>query len=107
MNLGGIKVGCAEIERTLNTVPGVRETAAVAVSPPDGGPSRLVIFAIADGADDETALTLQAKFQHAIRRQLNPLFSVAEVRIVPDFHGRRRTKSCAASCETRQPANVE
>ena len=33
MNLGGIKVSSAEIEQVLNTVSGVRETAAVAVSP--------------------------------------------------------------------------
>ena len=45
MNLGGIKVSSAEIERVLQTVPGVGETAAVAVSP-GGGPSLLVVFAV-------------------------------------------------------------
>ncbi len=46
MNLGGIKVSSVEIERLLNTVPSIRETAAVAVSPPGGGPSALWAFAV-------------------------------------------------------------
>ena len=33
MNLGGIKVSSAEIERVLNAMPGVVETAAIAVPP--------------------------------------------------------------------------
>ena len=33
MNLGGIKVSSAEIERVLQSVPGVVEVAAIAVSP--------------------------------------------------------------------------
>ena len=37
MNLSGIKVSSAEIEEVLNVVSGVQETAAVAVSPKDGG----------------------------------------------------------------------
>src|SRR5581483_1571057 len=51
MNLGGIKVGCAEIERALLGIDGVQETAAVAIAPPGGGPSRLVIFAVTRRAD--------------------------------------------------------
>ena len=42
MNLGGIKVSSLQIEEIVGGVEGVRETAAVAVSPPDGGPSMLV-----------------------------------------------------------------
>ena len=38
MNLSGIKVSSAEIEEVLNGVKGIQETAAVAVSPKDGGP---------------------------------------------------------------------
>ena len=44
MNLSGIKVSSAEIEEVLNGVDGIQETAAVAVSPEDGGPSQLVIY---------------------------------------------------------------
>lgn len=42
MNLGGIKVSSVELERVCNKMAGVSETAAVAVNPPEGGPSHLV-----------------------------------------------------------------
>jgi len=81
MNLGGIKVGCAEIERVLNTLPGVQETAAVAVPPPGGGPSRLVIFVVPVLGNALSAAEFKPAFQAAIRAHLNPLFHVEEVRI--------------------------
>jgi acetyl-CoA synthetase len=77
MKLGGIKVSSAEIERVLQGVPGVVETAAVAVPPQGGGPARLVIYAVA-AADDG----LQSAMQAAIRERLNPLFKIHEVVIV-------------------------
>lgn len=78
MNLGGIKVSSAEIERVLNALPGVVETAAIAVPPPGGGPSGLVIFAVL--ADPGGGL--QDAMQQAIRRELNPLFKIHEVVLV-------------------------
>ncbi len=79
MNLGGIKVSSAEIEQVLNTVSGVRETAAVAISPKDGGPSQLVIHAVLllEVNSDKTAL--RTAFRSAIREQLNPLFRIHDV----------------------------
>ena len=79
MNLGGIKVSSAEIEQVLNTVSGVRETAAVAMSPKDGGPSQLVIHAVLlpDAYTDKTLL--RAALREAIREQLNPLFRIHDV----------------------------
>ena len=79
MNLGGIKVSSAEIEQVLNTVSGVRETAAVAMSPNDGGPSQLVIHAVLlpDAYPDKTLL--RAALRAAIREQLNPLFRIHDV----------------------------
>jgi acetyl-CoA synthetase len=82
MNLGGIKVGCAEIERVLNQVPGVRETAAVAVPPPGGGPSRLVVFLVPVAGVPRPAEAFKPLLQQAIRTRLNPLFHLAEVRVV-------------------------
>lgn len=82
MNLGGIKVGCAEIERVLNQVPGVHETAAVAVPPPGGGPSRLVIFVVPQPGDATPADAFKPLLQQAIRTQLNPLFHIEEVRLI-------------------------
>jgi acetyl-CoA synthetase len=78
MNLGGIKVSSAEIERAVAGVPGIRETAAVAVAPAGGGPSQLVIFAVAD----RPAADLKPVMQDAIRRELNPLFHIHEVIVV-------------------------
>lgn len=82
MNLGGIKVSSAELERVCNRVPGVVETAAIAVSPEGGGPSRLVLFVVAadDGASGGGP-SLEADLSRAIRDELNPLFKVH--RVVP------------------------
>ena len=79
MNLGGIKVSSVEIERLLNTVPGVAETAAVAVQPEAGGPSRLVIFAALFAGHEFAEGELLRTLQDAIRRRLNPLFRIHEV----------------------------
>ncbi|MES1909050.1 MAG: hypothetical protein MHM6MM_001861 [Cercozoa sp. M6MM] len=46
MNLGGIKVSSVELETVCTQVNSVRECACVAVPPPDGGPSQLVVFAV-------------------------------------------------------------
>lgn len=85
MNLGGIKVSSAEIERRLNLVDGIQETAAIAVSPPGGGPSQLVIYTIfaKDAAMEKE--TIKAAFQTAIRQHLNPLFKIHDIVIVDDL----------------------
>jgi len=84
MNLGGIKVSSAEIERVLNTVEGIVETAAVAIEPPDGGPSILVVYAVTkDGAGGAAAL--KPAMQRAVARDLNPLFRVHDVVVVPSL----------------------
>jgi acetyl-CoA synthetase len=78
MNLGGIMVSSAEIERALNAMPDVIETAAIAVPPPGGGPSLLVVFAVLENAGDR----LQETMQQTIRRELNPLFKIHEAVVV-------------------------
>ncbi|MGY8826263.1 MAG: AMP-binding protein [Candidatus Latescibacterota bacterium] len=75
MNLGGIKVSSAEIERVLNAIEGVEETAAIAVAPSSGGPSQLVVYAVLAHAIED----LPAILQETIRRQLNPLFKIKDV----------------------------
>jgi acetyl-CoA synthetase len=80
MNLGGIKVSSAEIEQTLRGVPGVTETAAIAVAGQGGGPSQLVIYAVCAGAPDQTQLA--AAMQSAIKRDLNPLFKIHDVVVI-------------------------
>ena len=83
MNLSGIKVSSAEIEEVLNGIDGIQETAAVAVSPKDGGPSQLVIYTVltaseAAPAKQELHETLQAE----LSQRLNPLFRIHDVVIV-------------------------
>ena len=85
MNLGGIKVSSAEIERLLNTVSGVKETAAVAVPPAEGGPGRLVIYAVPYPGAELPAAELRARLQRALREQLNPLFRIHEAVPVPEL----------------------
>ncbi len=81
MNLSGIKVSSAEIEEVLNVVDGIQETAAVAVSPKDGGPSQLVIYAVLT-APAPTKQALHATLQTALSEHINPLFRVHDVVIV-------------------------
>jgi acetyl-CoA synthetase len=80
MNLGGIKTSSAEIERVLNTVEGVQETAAIAITPKGGGPSQLVIFAVLKTEIDLPHLKNQ--MQLVIKEQLNPLFKIHDLMVV-------------------------
>ncbi len=82
MNLGGIKVSSTEIERVVLPVAGVAETAAVAVAPPGGGPSRLVIFAVPEPGSESQQPQWRAAMQEAISEHLNPLFKVHGVVVV-------------------------
>lgn len=82
MNLSGIKTSSAEIERAVATVEGVVETAAIAVAPPGGGPSRLVIYAVIDGAVEPNGSVLRRRMQQAIARNLNPLFKLYDVVVI-------------------------
>jgi acetyl-CoA synthetase len=78
MNLGGIKVSSAEIERVLQAVEGVTDTAAVAVSP-GGGPSLLVVYAVLATGFTADKNAMMAAMQSAIRRELNPLFKIHDL----------------------------
>ena len=83
MNLSGIKVSSAEIEEVFNVVDGVQETAAVAVSPKDGGPSQLVIYTVLITPESApTKQELHATLQIALSKYLNPLFRIQDVVIV-------------------------
>ena len=81
MNLGGIKVSSAEIEEVLKFVPGVREVAAIAVSP-DDGPSQLVIYATCSNGHGARGPELLLSMQQAIKRELNPLFKIHDLVLV-------------------------
>lgn len=86
MNLGGIKISCIEIERVLQTVPSVVETAAIAVSQ-GSGPSQLVIYVVLcaernTGNEDLCKEDLLAAMQSAIKYELNPLFKIHDIVLV-------------------------
>ncbi len=81
MNLGGVKVSSAEIEQVLQSIPGVVETAAIAVSPA-GGPSLLVVYAVCSASQRPDAEALAAAMRTAVKRDLNPLFKVHDVVII-------------------------
>lgn len=75
MNLSGIKISSADIERALVDVPGVLETAAIGVNPKGGGPTQLVIYVVLTSEKPALKQALQA----AIKTHLNPLFKIHEV----------------------------
>jgi acetyl-CoA synthetase len=83
MNLGGIKVGSTEIERVLDSLDRVSETAAIGVSPPGGGPSRLVIYTVLVAGEESDLGGLKGEMQKKIKEDLNPLFKIHDVVFVP------------------------
>ena len=82
MNLGGIKVSSLELERVINAVPGVSESAAIACST-EGGPESLVVFLVTVGESSVAAQTWRERLNLALREQLNPLLKVWDVQLIP------------------------
>ena len=69
-----------EIERVCNLVSEVKETAAIGVSGPQGGPCRLIVYAVLTDPNanvDKAALT--SLMQKMIKSKLNPLFGIKDV----------------------------
>lgn len=85
MNLGGIKVSCVQIEEIINKLTAIKESAAIAVSPPGGGPSQLVIYLVLNDRDQQDQNNLQKEIQKQIRQHLNPLFKVQNVVITKNL----------------------
>lgn len=77
MNLGGIKVSSAAIERLVDRIDDVLESAAVALTPEAGGPSELLLVVVLRSAAEPADILAQA--QRLIRAELNPLFKVGRV----------------------------
>lgn len=70
----------------------ISETAAVSLTPPDGGPELLVIFAVLkEGFRKQNEEELKLKFSRIIQKDLNPLFKV--INIFDDFYQFKVTKS--------------
>jgi acetyl-CoA synthetase len=86
MNLSGVKVSAVEIERVLALLPEIKEVAAIAINPFEGGPSKLVVYAVVHPTvhTTETLTTdkLKSRMQNMIKQSLNPLFKISEVIVV-------------------------
>jgi len=80
MNLGGIKVSSAEIERVLSASSHILESAAVALKE-NTGPEKLLVYAVSDKEKDPE--NLKKILQAEINTHLNPLFRIDRV-IVTD-----------------------
>jgi len=104
MNLSGIKVSSAEIERAVTSIDGVGEAAAIAVSPADGGPSRLVVYVVPADPTKADVDRWKVEMQGAIRSQLNPLFKVDEVIAIDELP---RTASAKVMRRTLRDAWVD
>ncbi|KAJ0616967.1 putative acetate--CoA ligase [Helianthus annuus] len=86
MNLGGIKTSSIEIERVCEQADAsIMETAAVSCQPATGGPELLAIFVVLKEGFNTEQDKLKMIFSKAIQRNLNPLFKVSFVKIVPEF----------------------
>jgi acetyl-CoA synthetase len=77
MNLGGIKISSVEIERAIAGLAQISDVAAIAVPPPDNGPSLLIIFAVTTAALDKQ--TVMKELQKKINTNLNPLFKIHDL----------------------------
>ncbi|WCJ28871.1 acyl-activating enzyme 18 [Euphorbia peplus] len=86
MNLGGIKTSSVEIERVCDRADeAIMETAAISVAPVDRGPELLAIFVVLKPGLTRDSNDLKMKFSKAIHINLNPLFKVNIVKVVPEF----------------------
>lgn len=83
MNLGGIKVSSAEIERSLVGIEDIIETAAIAYSPRGHGPSQLIIYAATSKNLDKNLIMNQMQLR--INQHLNPLFKIHDIVFVSEL----------------------
>lgn len=84
MNLSGIKVSSAEIERVLNLHSNILETAAIAITEKDSGPEQLIVFAVLKpGAPAyDNVHILRKELQNLIKEKLNPLYKLQSLKII-------------------------
>ena len=79
MNLKGIKVSSAELERIFNGVAEIKESAAIAVEPPGGGPNLLIACVVLKPGVAIDARLLKPKLQAALREQHGSQFKLHDV----------------------------
>jgi len=79
MNLGGIKISSAELERVIMQCSLITEAAAIAITPDGGGPSQLVIYAVPKPNVKVDLTELKINLQDLIKKHLNPLFKIHQL----------------------------
>ncbi len=101
MSLGGVKVSSVEIERCLMLDKNIKDIAAIAIDPKEGGPSKLVVYCVlsSDALSSKDSQNnyssekfsnnsyggkqkLKEDLQMLIRNHLNPLFKISDVVVV-------------------------
>lgn len=76
MNLGGIKVSSLQIESVINSLDFVKESAAIAIAPQQGGPDKLIVYYV-----ENTKIAKELAFsiiKKLVKTEINPLFKVSE-----------------------------
>lgn len=79
MNIGGIKISSAEIERVLGHVDNIDETAAISVKHDNKGPDQLIVYAAVTNPSDYDKADTILHMQKLINQQLNPLFKIHDL----------------------------
>jgi acetyl-CoA synthetase len=77
MNLGGIKVSSIQIEEVINTLPFVKESAAISVPQKGGGPEVLVVYFVS--ITSENFVDAFREVSEIVKYKINPLFKVSDV----------------------------
>ena len=85
MNLGGIKISSAEVERVLNSVEGIRETGAISFVPVDGGLEHLVVYVVPEPQADLKDMKLKVVLQQVLAERLSSSFRIHDLIVVDDL----------------------
>lgn len=82
MNLGGIKVSSIQVEEIVGMDQDISEAAAIGVPPPNGGPDKLVIYAVPVGSDPVDTARLKTRMQRLVRDKISVLFKIHDVVLI-------------------------
>lgn len=79
LNVGGMKVGAAELERVIASVERILEAAVIGAPTPGGGPTRLIACVGVGPPPYPETEELRAEMQSALNSQFSPLFKLHDV----------------------------
>jgi acetyl-CoA synthetase len=107
MNLKGIKVSSAELERAFAQVDDIRESAAIAVCPHGDGPSELVAYVVLRPGVEVALPKLKNALQTALRENLSSVFKIHAVRVVEGLPRTASNKVMRRSLRARYQTEQE